>query len=340
SGIIKFIKKEKIHYNLLHSNYWFSGLVSVGISQRLNIPQVHIFHSTGKIRLKILKELGRADIDPVIEKRIQTEEILANQINNFIASSPIEKHLLNKTFSIPTEKIEFIPIGVDTKLFRPIEEQEAKKILKIKNSAKVIISVSRIEENKGIETLIRAFQKIESIWPEALLYIVGGEKNQLKRGNEIYQLKKLAKQLGLARKVKFAGQVDQKKLYLYYSAASVCAVPSYYETFGIVPLEAMACGIPVVASNTGGLKFTVRNGKTGFLAKPKDANDLFEKINSALYLDKSYFSKQCLLRVDHYFRWNQIAMRYIDYYTEAIKLFTDKKHFIGSISSAEINTLN
>ena len=161
----------------------------------------------------------------------------------------------------------------------------SKKIEALVKGRKIVLYVGRIEWRKGIGTLIYAFKETLKKIPKARLLIVGGGRTKAAQEldkNEVNRLRNIAKELRLEEKVFFLGPHKQKDLNAFYNLASVCVVPSYYEPFGIVPIEAMACGTPVVASKIGGLQYTVKDGKTGFLAKVRNYRDLSAKINKVI----------------------------------------------------------
>jgi glycosyltransferase involved in cell wall biosynthesis len=164
------------------------------------------------------------------------------------------------------------------------------------------------------------FPKVRAKHPSAKLYVVGGSRSLHKQelSPELARLRRQADELGLADSVVFLGPKPQESLRDYYSAADVCVVPSYYEPFGIVPLEAMACGTPVVASKTGGLMYTVEDGKTGFLAAVADPDDFANKTLAALKRGKASFTPACLERVRMHFGWPDIAQQYAAHYRSLI----------------------
>lgn len=322
-NILRRIKKEKINYDIIHSNYWYSGLIGLKVARKIKKPLVHVYHSIGQIRFENLKKLKlqKNDNDFFKRRKIAEKEI-AKKANGVIATSPVEEKIIKKLFCIKDKKIKIITIGVDTKIFRPIKTEKARKIIKIENSDKIIIYVGRIEWRKGIGTLLYAFREVLRNYPNARLYIIGGGKSKLTKKleePEQQRLKKIIKELNIENKVAFLGAIKQKYLYQYYSASDVCVVPSYYEPFGIVPVEAMACGTPVVASNTGGLQYTVKDGETGYLAEVRNYKNLAKKIIITLKNGKDFYRTNCLKRVNDEFTWEKITQQYQDYFNQLIK---------------------
>ena len=318
-NVIKRIYKENQKYDIIHSNYWYSGIIGLKIAKIIKLPMVHVYHSIGKVRFDTLKNFKLHEGDNVFfQKRIEIEKKIAHDSTAIVSTSPVEKGILKKIFDIPGDKIKVIPIGVDTDVFRPIKRKSKKH-----NNGKYILYVGRIEWRKGLGTLIYAFREILSDYPGMKLKIIGGGKSSTAKKLEEAEgdrLKKIARNLNIVDNISFVGSKKQKNLYRFYSLAEVCVVPSYYEPFGIVPLESMACGTPVVASKTGGLQFTVEDNVVGKLAKPRDYKDLAKKIRAVLKKGKKHYQKNCLERVRKYFRWENIVNLYEEYFNQLINL--------------------
>ncbi len=317
-NILKRIEKERLEYDVIHSNYWFSGLIALKVSEVLKIPIISVYHSLGKVRFDTFKSFNEVEENEYdfFEKRMKAEKEIAKKSEAVISTSPIEKNIVKKIFNITGKKIKMIPVGVDTKIFRPLKKIRARKILNIPETEKMILYVGRIEWRKGIGTLLYALHEIAKECPEVKLYVIGGGKSQSAKSLEkveMDRLQKISEELGISDKVIFLGAKKQKNLYKFYSASDVCVVPSYYEPFGIVPLEAMACGTPVVASKTGGLQYTVNDGIVGYLAEPANYNELAEKIKSVLEKGKDYYREICLARVKGNFEWGKVASEYQSY---------------------------
>jgi D-inositol-3-phosphate glycosyltransferase len=324
-NVLKRIEQEKIRYDVIHANYWFSGLIGLKIKKILKVPLAYVYHSIGQIRYKVLKSYKdqKADSD-FFYRRAEGERLIAHKADWIISTSSVEKKLIQKLFEIPAEKIRVITIGVDTKIFRPVRISKKRMRSKIGNFTHVILYVGRIEWRKGIGTLLWSFREVVKEYPGAKLYIVGGGNSKAARQleeTEYNRLRSIVEELGLEDKVVFLGAKKQKYLRRYYSTADVCAVPSYYEPFGIVPLEAMACGTPVVASKTGGLQYTVKHGKTGYLAKPRDYHDLAEKIKQVLKNGKPFYKDQCLARIHKHFEWEGIADQYQQFFNQFVNVY-------------------
>ncbi|MFZ2975831.1 MAG: glycosyltransferase [Candidatus Moraniibacteriota bacterium] len=321
-NILKRIKKEKINYDIIHANYWFSGLIGLRVAKEIKKPLVHIYHSIGQVRFESLKKYKFQETNNVFyEQRTIFEKEIAQKADRIIATSPVEKEIIKNLFGISEKKIKTITIGVDTKIFRPIKIERARKMERIENKGKIILYVGRIEWRKGIGTLLYAFREVVKDYPNAKLYIIGGGRSKSARKleeAECERLKKISQELGIEKRVNFLGPKKQNELYKYYSAADICVVPSYYEPFGIVPLESMACGTPVIASRTGGLQYTVGNKVTGCLFEPKNYIDLAEKINIVLKNGKDFYAGNCLKRISDEFQWDEIADQYENFFNQLI----------------------
>jgi D-inositol-3-phosphate glycosyltransferase len=322
NNLLRRIEKEKITYDIIHTNYWFSGLIGLKVAKKIKKPVVHVYHSIGKIRYKTLVKFKKQDVNNLFfRKRMEAEKEIAHKAAQIISTSPIEKKLIKNNFDLKEEKIKVIPIGVDTKIFKPIAKEKARKILKMKRNIKYVLYVGRIEWRKGIGTLLFAFREVLKNYPKAKLLIIGGGKSKSAKKldqAERERLKNIAKKLKIESKVFFLGAKKQKSLYKYYSACDVCVVPSYYEPFGIVPIESMACATPVVASKAGGLQYSVIDGKTGYLAKARDYKDFAKKIKKALKNGKNYYKLNCLKRVKNNFSWEKIAKQYQAFFNQLI----------------------
>ena len=274
----QWIQKNKKRYSLIHSHYWYSGSVGLKLKDYFEIPMVHNNHSLGRIKYDVLKE----EKPPFADMRLLEEELILRRANAVIASTPQEVKNILDLYNVTGENIYFIRAGVNEKLFKPIDKTEAIKETGL-NFDKIILFVGRITKAKGLRILIKAFKKLKDDFSKEIkLLIIGGDISGVLHSeiesSEKKFIKKQIKELDLSDDVIFLGAVEREKLPYYYSLADICVVPSLYESFGLVAVEAMACGTPVIASKVGGLAHTVRNGYSGMHFVPGRSDHLAKKI--------------------------------------------------------------
>ena len=279
SGVKEFADAGRISYDLVHSHYWLSGWVGGQLKREWAVPLVHMFHTLGALKNAAnRKEMGK---EP--RRRVSVEGKIMGFADRLIAPSPWEKERMIVHHQTQSSKIKVIPCGVDLKLFKPILSLKAKKFLGLLEK-KFILFVGRIDAIKGIDVLIRAVHhltcKPSRSNQELGLIIVGGEKDAdpQMENQEMQRLRKMVAQMKLQERVAFWGSQRQDLLPYFYSAAEALVLPSRYESFGMVAVEAMACGTPVIASRVGGLQYTIEDGRTGFLIPEGDWRLLAERI--------------------------------------------------------------
>lgn len=253
-NLLAYTRQNSISYDIIHSHYWLSGRVGTILAHHWNVPHIASFHTLAEIK----KRARVGEIEP--EERSLGEGKVIQSADSIVAFSQHEKDAMINFYAAQEHKIEIIPCGVDVNLFRPSDQDEARRKLGI-HAASVILYVGRLEPLKGVDILIRAVAQLEQR-DSVKTIIVGGD---LERDSEMVRLKSLSADLGVSEQVQFLGSLDQQDLPLYYNAADICVVPSYYESFGMVALESMACGTPVIASRVGGLPTIVEDGLTGYL---------------------------------------------------------------------------
>jgi D-inositol-3-phosphate glycosyltransferase len=265
-----FRKQNNLQYKLIFSHYWLSGIAGLYLRAWWQVPQIIMFHTLGALKNAI--RIGEDESD----LRIEAEGRLANESDLIIAATEKEKLSLKKLYDVPAHKISVIPCGVNLNLFKPMDKLTSRKALGL-GEGKIILFVGRIERLKGIDTIIRALPYLGKIKPK--LIIVGEDGN---RKGEMDNLKILAESLGVADSVNFSGLIDYHQLPLFYNSADVCVLPSYYESFGLVTLESLACGTPVIASDVGNLRNIILQGETGYILSENTPLQLAEKLDLIL----------------------------------------------------------
>ena len=299
-----FVNREGTKYDLIHSHYWFSGKVGTLLARQWAIPHIVTFHTLSENKIKA--RIG--EMEP--EERFYAEREIAKTADRIVGFSEHEKSILINSYEAPSDRVSVIPCGVDIELFRPYTDLSAKKQLGLTNMT-VLLYVGRLEPLKGIDVLLKAASIMEHSANLKVL-IIGGDDDQ---DQELCRLKTLAEELNVSDKVIFLGRIEQNELPVYYNAADICVVPSFYESFGLVALEAMACGTPVVASRVGGLASIVKNNITGLLISWRFPETFADAIDSILAneTNRKYMSDQSRTLALS-LSWDSVAQKLIETY--------------------------
>ena len=283
-GIIDFARSKDIHYDLIHSHYWMSGIAAIDLKAEWNIPIIHMFHTLGLMKNRV----AQSESEKEGAYRLDGERRVLQAVDRIVAATPAELSQLQFLYQADSSRITVIPPGVDTCHFYPIPEDEAREFVGAPPCGSMLLFVGRIEPLKGLDVLLEAivlmrqngaFQKLPFC-----LSVIGGDQpeNADTMSVEMIRLQQLCKKYDLLDLVALLGKRSQDTLPYYYSAAKVVVVPSHYESFGLVALEAMACGTPVVASDVGGLAYLVQDGQTGFTVPVGDPAALADRLTQLL----------------------------------------------------------
>jgi D-inositol-3-phosphate glycosyltransferase len=284
SEMALFSLREGLRYDIVHSHYWLSGWVANLLKRYWNAPTVHVFHTLAHLKNRVSN-----DTDHESTLRVQVERRLLEVLDNIVAPNPDERAELIWTLGADNARICTIPPGIDLSRFHPRDVNEARKQLDLPDNP-IVLFIGRVDPIKGIDTLIDAFAALRNRnWgsrPPKLVFI-GGTVHKLSNGDEVpgedlAPVLERARQHGVEADVIFRGAQPQDLLPLYYSAATVCVVTSLYESFGLVAVEAMACGIPVVATRVGGMKFTVEEDVSGLLVPSGDATAIADALATVI----------------------------------------------------------
>ncbi len=279
-GILEFTHQRGLEYDIIHSHYWMSGISAIALREKWNVPVINMFHTLGLMKNRI----ARSESEIEGEYRIDGERRVIRDSNRLVAATIAERAQLELLYQAEAAKIKVIPPGVDLARFYPISKDEAKTVIGIPQEDRMILFVGRIEPLKGLDTLLHALAimrkgDIKDCCP-VYLVVIGGDPDESPEtmNAEMSRLLTLRDELDLGDMVIFLGKRAQDTLPYYYSAAEIVVVPSYYESFGMVALEAMACGTPVVASQVGGLAYLVQDGITGYVVPDGDSRALSERL--------------------------------------------------------------
>lgn len=322
-GIQNFAREKGIHYDLIHSHYWMSGIAAQALKEAWGVPVVHMFHTLGLMKNRV----AQSEAEMEGEYRIQGEYQVLKTADCVIAATLAEQSQLQFLYHADQERIAIIPPGVDVSHFYPIAADEAKCVIGVPEDDHMMLFVGRIEPLKGVDTLIRAIahMRITGVTDQYPHYlaIIGGDPNADAQvmNSEMARLQNLSRELGLQDLVVFLGKRAQSSLPYYYSAADVLIMPSHYESFGMVALEAMACGTPVVASQVGGLAFLIQDGVTGYVIPGGDHLALSQRLTQLISQPelRERLGQQAATYARQY-SWERISNRMMDLYAGVLKV--------------------
>jgi D-inositol-3-phosphate glycosyltransferase len=316
--MLNWCTRHRLRYDLIHANFWMSALVAADIKRALGIPFIVTFHALGRVR-RLYQ--GKADHFP--DERFTIEDRVVKEADHIIAECPQDREDLLQLYHADPSRISVIPCGFDTTEFWAINKVRARLTLGLPPDEPLILQLGRMVPRKGVDTVIRGFaQLLKQRHLKARLLIVGGEAEtpDPQITPEIGRLQAIAHELDIEPQLTFVGRRGRDVLKYYYSAADVFVTTPWYEPFGITPIEAMACGTPVIGSNVGGIKFTVKDGETGYLVPPKDPEAIATHLarlleNSQL---RSLFGRQATRRAQEHFTWQKVTSAVAALYEEVL----------------------
>ncbi len=310
-AVLRLTSQRRWRYHLVHSHYWLSGLVARRLARHWKIPWVHMFHT-------LAERKPAAYHDEESPLRPQAERRIAHEAQRVVCATEEEQMFLHWHYGVPLERLTVVPPGVDLSRFYPIPQTEARAFVGLPEDQRVLLYVGRFDPIKGLDVLLEAMSRLKNRGilnaPHTTLMLIGGATDTPYQ-EDLEKLRALRDARGLQDLVTFAGPRSQETLPYYYAAADVVILPSHYESFGMVVLEAMACGRPVVATAVGGLLSLVRHGETGFLVAPQDAEGLAGYL--ALLLESPHLRQRlgrCAARYARRYAWPRIARRILRLY--------------------------
>ena len=247
----------------ISANYWLSGLAGHALKHRLDLPLISTFHTLARVK-------AEGDQDP--ERRTRAEVDVMACSDAVLASCSVEAAQIASLYDADPDRIVIVPPGVDHAFFSPGHRPQARRALGLEAGGPMVVFVGRIQPLKGLDVAVRTLAALTPTHPDAFLVVVGGPSGPA-GGAEVARVRRLADELGVRHRVRMVDPQPHELLSTYYRAADVCLVPSRSESFGLVALEAAACGTPVIASAVGGLRTLVDHGRSGFLVEGRDAAD-------------------------------------------------------------------
>jgi D-inositol-3-phosphate glycosyltransferase len=275
--IREFAVREAVSYDLLFSHYWLSGEVACLLRPQLAAGWAHIAHTLGLVKNRSLAE--GATPEPLLRIRVEAE--IARQADLLIASTQDEAAELVNAYGADADRVAVVAPGVDLSMFQPIDRDEARRTIGY-GPGRLLLFVGRLERLKGVEIAIRALALLRDRAHDDVRLLILGEDSRDAEESEKDRLKAIASAAGVRDRVDFLGSVAHHELPYFYSAADVCVMPSYSESFGFVGLEAQACGTPVVGSGVTGLRSVVRDEVSGYLLDSHDPAAYAERIGRLL----------------------------------------------------------
>ena len=298
--------RNQLRYDVIHAHYWLSGWAAHLLQRYWDVPHLLMFHTTAH-----MKNVVAATADRETPLRMEIERKLINLADGLVAANPDEREDLIGFMKTRVDKVCTVPPGVDLTLFHSGDQATARREFGLSPDDRIIFSAGRIDPIKGFDTLLHAIARLKDLGQSPTLVIAGGELDT--DGEPTGALADLGKQaaaLGVRSMVRFVGSQPHDRLAVYYRAVDVVAVPSRYESFGLVAIEAMASGTPVVASNVGGLRFTVENDRSGYLVPHSDPDALAEATGRILSDDdlRQRLSTGALHRAEQ-FSWITVGER-------------------------------
>ena len=308
-GVCAYAAEREREYSLIHSHYWLSGLVGLGLADRWHVPHVAMFHTLGEVK----NRARRAEREP--PARIEAERRIVAAADRLICATPHERDFLVQLYGAQRECVAVVPAGVDLARFRPGDQAAARAHLGL-DDGPLVLFVGRLEPLKGVDILVRAVAVAELDQPITLI-VAGGDRESAP--DAVGELDALAHELGIADRVGFVGSIPREELPAYYHAADICVVPSYYESFGLVAVEALASGTPVIATRVGGLQYTVRDGQTGYLISWRCPEPFAERMEALLENDdlRRHFAAAAPESVKR-FSWDRIAAQISEVYQDVV----------------------
>lgn len=300
----RFVRQERRTYDAVHTNYWLSGWVGLQVAEGLGVPHLHTHHSLGAWKYQTV---GFAQESARV--RLAVENSLLSRCDAIVATSPHEIDALYRFYAARPHAV-LVPCGIDARAFRPQDPAAARRALGLPEEGALLAYAGRFDPQKGIDTFVQAAARLKERFDVRLAFAGGFDPAASDRA-EFERIRALTEALGLAERSHFLGLVPRERLAAFFSAADAVAVPSHYESFGLVAIEAMACGTPVVASDVGGLRYSVIHRETGLLAPARDERAFADALGLLLEAPelRRSMGRTAAEHVASAFTWDVVAER-------------------------------
>jgi D-inositol-3-phosphate glycosyltransferase len=293
-------------YDLIHSHYWLSGRLASLFKEHWRAPVVAMFHTLGALKNRVAQD--SAELEQQI--RVDIERRTMATADRIVAATETDRSHMLEAYGASPRKISIVPGGVNLETFVPGSREAARQRLGL-GQEPTLLFVGRIQRLKGIDVLVRAAAALrDEIGPLRVLIVGGTGQQSSEETRELHRIQEIVGQLQLGTTVQFVGAVEQTRLADFYRAADVTVMPSTYESFGLVAVESMACGTPVVASRVGGLATVVRDGENGALVPWRDPLLFADRIRGILTdPDLAGMMREEALKTAHQYSWDTAAER-------------------------------
>jgi D-inositol-3-phosphate glycosyltransferase len=316
-------------YDLIHAHYWLSGRLATLFQDHWHVPVVAMFHTLAALKNRVAQDA----IELEQQIRVDIERRTMATADRIVAATEVDRSHMLEAYGASARKIAVVPGGVNLETFGPGSQADARRTLGL-GPEPTLLFVGRIQRLKGIDVLIRAAAALSGELRGIRVLVAGGSNDgsagPAEETNEIQRLRTLVDELGLSASVQFVGAVEQDRLPLYYRAADLTVMPSTYESFGLVAVESLACGTPVVASRVGGLATIVRDGENGALIPWRDPSLFADRIRAILTNpDLKGRLQRGALETARNYSWDGVAERTLAVYDDLVG------QRIGRVGSAE-----
>ncbi|MHC4856826.1 MAG: glycosyltransferase [Planctomycetota bacterium] len=308
-AIMDFCRQQHLAYHLIHSHYWLSGVVGQSLQAVWQCPHFITFHTTGVAKMSALVNHHEDDI------RLTEEARLLDHCDGVIVATAAEGgHLAADHHSI-RKKVHVIPCGVNTDHFKPADVTRQQQQDQSSKKARMLMYVGRFDAMKGIDLLLNGFRRLPST-PPVNLTLIGGDGPSTETYEQIINH---AQKLGISKRIHMLGQIDHQRMPCYYRTADAVVVTSHYESYGLVILESLSCGTPVVSTPVGAAPHIIQPGVNGYLTDSADSQKFVEAISLTLQLTHQQDPMKISRSVAE-FTWSKVARLLLNvYYDKLLK---------------------